>query len=154
MTSKWSKSGDYVYYEESDVPNESNYKYKQDPTIQRTSHPNQDGNYINDYDDGEYVLDHKDLRKSPKVLKQSAPEIKKPGHKGSVLDVYDELDYELSPRIQDRSIKNENKGDKTMLMEPENEGGSSKKKIICFASVLLICLIGAIVVGIVFAIQG
>ena len=154
MTSKWSKSGDYVYYEESDVPNESNYKYKQDPTIQRTSHPNHDGNYINDYDDGEYVLDKKDLRKTSKVLKQSAPEIKKPSHKISVSDVYDELDYELSPRVQDSCKKNENQGDKTILMESEYEGGSSKKKKICFASVLGICLIGAFVVGIVFAIQG
>ena len=154
MTSKLSKSGDYVYYEESDVQNESNYKYRKDPTIQRTSHPNHDGNYINDYDDGEYVLDHKDLKKSPKVLKQSAPEIKKPSHKNSIKDVYDELDYELSPRIQDRSIKNENKGDKTMLMESECEGGSSKKKKICLASALGICLIGAMVVGVIFASQG
>ena len=149
MTSKWSKSGDYVYYEESDVPNESNYEYKQDTTTQRTLHPNHDGIYINDYDDGEYVLDKKDLRKTSNVLKQPTPEIKKPSHKNSIKDVYDELDYELSPRIQDSNQENENQRDKTMLMESENEDGSSKKKKICFASVLGICLIGAIAVGIV-----
>ena len=154
MTSKWSKSGDYVYYEESDVTNESNHNYENDPTKQRTSHPYHDGKYINDSDDGEYVLDKKDLRKTSKVLKQLAPEIKKPSHKISVSDVYDELDYELSPRIKGSSKKNENQADKTILIESANEAGSSKKKKICFASVLGICLLGAFVVGIVFAIQG
>ena len=98
-----------------------------------------------EFDPGEYVLDLKNTKDSKKV-EISNPEERKPGHKPTIPGVYDDLyDYDTSPET---SVANPNK---SVLKE---KYACSKRMKIFTGSVIGICAIGAIAVGVIFSIQG
>ena len=101
---------------------------------------------INTDDDnqGEYVLE-KPHSKPSHAIEALEPGNRKPGHKRSEPGLYDCLDYELSPRNETK-IK-----DKIPL---DNNNGGSKKKKIFIALGIGVFLNSAILVGVVFLLQG
>ena len=101
---------------------------------------------INTDDDnqGEYVLE-KPHSKPSHAIEALEPGNRKPGHKRSEPGLYDYLDYELSPRNETK-IK-----DKIPL---DNNNGGSKKKKIFIALGIGVFLNSAILVGVVFLLQG
>ena len=75
----------------------------------------------------------------------------KPGHQRGKAGVYDEIDYELDPRTQNpRRIKH----NETVSTDAPKEDGKIKKKKIIIGVVIGGLFIGAIGVGIVFALAG
>ena len=75
----------------------------------------------------------------------------KPGHQRGLAGLYDEIDYNLDPQIQDAPrIQN----DDNILKDAKKTDGNSKKKKIMIGCVIGGLLIGAITVGIVFALPG
>ena len=81
-----------------------------------------------DYEKGEYVVEKNTKTKDSNPTKASTPENKKPGHQRAEPNVYDELDYELSPRVE---------------VSNKKEGLSKQNKII-IVSVLVVCVVGAL----------
>ena len=98
-----------------------------------------------EFDPGEYVLEMrrtKDLKK----IGISKPEKRKPGHRPTISGVYDDLyDYDTSPRTSEVSPN------KSLMIE---KYGCSKQMKIFVGSVIGICAIGAIAVGVIFYLQG
>ena len=95
-----------------------------------------------DYEDvGEYVLEQKDRKNESKFGNQ------RPEHRPSVPQIYDDLDYNLSPRNE--TIDN----NQTIDNDFDKENRCSKQKKIVIASLITIILIGAVGVGVNFAIQ-
>ena len=130
MIPKTSSTGEYVYYEYPEYTNESEYVYDEEPeTPQSRNATNIDCEYVYDDDeDGEYVLEKISRTKDSYPTQASNPENKKPGHQRAEPDLYDELDYELSPRVEVTNKK---------------EGLSKQNKII-IVSVLVVCVVGAL----------
>ena len=80
----------------------------------------------NGYDDGEYVLELKN--KGKEQISGST----KPRHKRSESGVYDELDYDLSPRNQT------DQHNQTILKNAENSNGCTKPQKVMIISIILI----------------
>ena len=90
---------------------------------------------------GEYVLEQKDKKNESKLGNQ------RPEHRPSVPQIYDDLDYNLSPRNE--TIHNS----QTIDNDFDKETRCSKPKKIIIASIITIILIGAVGAGVNFAIQ-
>ena len=98
-----------------------------------------------DFDQGEYVLEIKKTKVSGEV-KTSNLEKRKPGHKKSIEGVYDDLYcYDLDRQT---SVV---KADKTLM---NDKNGCSRKRKIFVWSIIGICVIGAIAVGVIYSVQG
>ena len=153
MSLKKSNSPDYdAYYDMPVMPNvpveginqQSNYQNSRNVVnaIPR--------NYVDDDDAGEYVLEKKVKSKASNVIVNPCSEHEKPGHKRSVLGVYDELNYDydldIKPQI-DIELQIE-----VDLHEKTN--GSSRRKKILIVFIIGTCLIGAIIAGVVFLLWG
>ena len=94
------------------------------------------------YDDvGEYVLEQNNKKNESKLGNQ------RPEHRPSVPQIYDDLDYNLSPRNE--SIRN----NQTIDSDFHKESRCSRPKKIVIALILTIILIGAVGAGFIFAIQ-
>ena len=127
MISKVSNSPDYdAYYELPEVKDEN------------------DEINADDDNQGEYVLE-KPKSKPSHVIEAPEPNNRKPGHKRSEPGLYDSLDYKLSPRIETKSKDQ---------LPINNDSGCSKKKKIFILLGIGIFLNSAIVVGVVFLLQG
>ena len=118
------------------------------PNINNTFHydayyewkENNGGSY--EHDDGEYVLEQKIKDKEPNSNKN------KPRHKKSEAGVYDEIDYDLSPRNETR-LQNQ-----IIVNDLETKDRCSKQRMIVVISILVITLIGAVVAGVIFVTYG
>ena len=142
------KEIEWSYYEESDITNESEYLYEEDYNTQRTRNAINPGEYVHDDDNGEYVLEKKNVKKNSNPTKDATPGYAKPGHKKTDPNVYDELDYDLSPRIEmDTGVSKASHG------QINSKKDSNKRKIL-IASVAGICILAAVVTGIGFGLQG
>ena len=79
---------------------------------------------------------------------RSILENKKPTHKETVPGIYNELDYNLSPRSQ------ENSGNTLGLQKQEKKWGLTKCKKIVIVSVIGLLLAGGVAIAMVMGIQG
>ena len=135
--------GEYVYDDYPEHGNESEYVYEEEHKAPDSRNAtNNDGEYV--YDEGEYVLEKKSRTTYPNPTKGSTPETKKPGHRKGDPDIYDELDYELSPRVEVGIERREVNQDKTILKDSTKTDIGSKKKKIIIGSVVGVCLVAAI----------
>ena len=113
------------------------------PNINNTFHydayyewkENNGGSY--EHDDGEYVLEQKIKDKEPNSNKN------KSRHKKSEAGVYDEIDYDLSPRNETHS-QNQNQ---ILVDDLEKKDGCSKHKKMAIISILVITLVVSVVTG-------
>ena len=140
MIPQTSTTGEYVDYDDPEYTCDFEYVYDVEPKSsysRNETKTSNDGEYVYDCDAGEYVLEKTRKTSNSNPKSTVAPRNNKPGHKKTVPDLYDELDYELSPRI-----------------EVGKKEGISKQKKIIFVSVLGVCLVGAVVTGVVFVNQG
>ena len=137
--------GEYVYDDYPEHGNESEYVYEEEHKAPDSRNAtNNDGEYV--YDEGEYVLEKKSRTTYPNPTKGSTPETKKPGHRKGDPDLYDELDYELSPRLEVEMQKREVNNDKTHLKDSNKKDGNSKKTKTIIVPVLGVSLVAAIFV--------
>ena len=133
-----------------DIMNESEYVYYGDPVaspVRNSLSKSNNGEYIYDEDE-EYVLECKDKTKVSDSKVRSISENKKPTHKETVSGIYNELDYELSPRAQ------ENSGNTSGLQKQEKKWSLTKCKKIIIASLTGLFIAGGVAIAIVVGIQG
>ena len=100
--------------------------------------------YVDEEDAGVYVLERKVRSRGSIGREVPAPEANRPGHQRAEPGVYDELDYDLSPRIDGRPNNSTNL---------EKGNGCSKQKKILILSVLGTLIIGLVAAGVVLALQ-
>ena len=135
--------GEYVYDDYPEDTNEFEYVYDEEPKAPYSRNAtNNDGEYL--YDEGEYVTEKKSRTTNPNPTKVSTPETKKPGHQKGDPDIYDELDYELSPRVELDLERKEVNHDTTILKDSTTKEVGLKKKKIMIGSFLGVCLVAAI----------
>ena len=101
---------------------------------------NDKGNY--EHEDGEYVLELNIKGKEPNSHRNN------PRHKVSEPGVYDELDYDLSPRNETHSQN------QILVDDLEKKYGCSKHKKIAIISILVITSIAIVVTGAVLLTYG
>ena len=131
MSAKENQNNEYINDDVADVVSECEYVYEQ-----------------GSIDDGTYVYGGES--KKPSTTNSSIPK-QKPGHQRGEPGVYDEIDYQLEPPIQDaQKIRKY----ETVPTDTTKTDGMTKKKKIIIGVVIGCLLIGAITVGIVFALQG
>ena len=146
MTSKKEESIDYYDYENSEITDESEYVYdegSESPNSKNSIRRSYDPEYVYDEGDSEYVLKRDDRPNLSNTSKQSTQDIKKPGHKVTDAGLYNELDYDLSPRNEKLPEKIEVHSDKAASMESKKNCQMTKKKIIIIVAFFGICFIGA-----------
>ena len=135
---------EYVYYEESEIVYDDEYVNNRDPA-----------------DEVENVLPSQTIPKQEKIFHSKDSASKRPGHCKTVENVYDELDYELSPRVGFESKLNRSNDNEAI----KKESGTPlefqlklnfhlSKRSIIIMSIFSICLFGAIIVGVVVFLQG
>ena len=153
MSSESSQNREYANDGVADIVNECEYVYEQE-TLDNSTYVydeesnNQSANKQESIDECTYVYDEESKQPSttcPSVNKQ------KPGHQRGTAGVYDEIDYNLDPQIQDAPIIHHNE---IIPIDTNKKGGNSKKKKIMIGFVIGSLLIGAITVWIVFALPG
>ena len=137
MISKKSTNSTYdAYYDFPDVTNvsEDSDAYYDLPDVT---------NVTEEIDQGEYVTE---LKNTTTFLPYEilVSENRKPGHKQSESGVYDELDYELSPRIEGSSSASTIRNNKLECLK------NVKKTKVYVISIVVIILTVAIAIGIVF----
>ena len=129
MSSTIDNSFDYDAYYEMEYENE--YVYNEH---------DKDSHYEDD--NGEYVLERKTKKKEPNS------ENNKPAHIRSDAGIYDELDYELSPRSELARM------DKTVVKDIEVKDLWCKQHKIIIITFIVVSLVTGVIVGSVFATQG
>ena len=153
MSSESNQNREYANDGVADIVNECEYVYEQE-TLDNSTYVydeecnNQSANKQESIDECTYVYDEESKQPSttgPSVNKQ------KPGHQRGTAGVYDEIDYSLDPQIQDAPSIHHNGN---IPIDTNKKGGNSKKKKIMIGFVIGSLLIGAITVGIVFALPG
>ena len=131
MSAKENQKNDYVNYDVTDEVTYCEYVYEQ-----------------GSIDDSSYVYEEESVNLNTtdaSILKQ------KPGHHRRTAGVYDEIDYQLDPQIRDtQKIKSR----KAVPTDTTKAAGSTKKEKIMICVVIGGLLIGAITVGIIFALPG
>ena len=148
MTSKQDKSIQLHNYENSEITDESEYVYDEGPdstNYKNSIRRSYDAEYVYDEDDGEYVLERDDRPNVSNAMKQSVQENKKPGHKITDAGLYNELDYDLSPRNEKLSEKIDVHSDKLATIESKKNCQMTKKKKIIIVTFLGICSICTII---------
>ena len=131
MRPKENQNKDYVNAEVVDIGNECEHVYENESI-----------------DIGTYVYEEKSKKPCTKVV--SIPK-QKPGHQRGQEGLYDEIDYQLDPQTKDaKSIRNNDTVPKGSTKTDEK----SKKKKMIIGFVIGGLLIGAIVIGLVFALSG
>ena len=106
-----------------------------------------DGNKKDEYVDyehenGEYILERKPQNK------QSNSEDNKPKHISSDPGVYDELDYNLSPRNETHNFN------QTVLKDLDKKDGRSKQRTVVIILVVAFLILVAVCVSVLLAING
>ena len=149
MIAKKSNSPDYDYYydmpEVTNPPDGSNNAELDLPRSRNDQVDDIPWEYVYDEDDGVYVLERRARPSGSNPTAIPAPEARRPGHKRADPGVYDELDYELSPRTL---------GGSDHPATLENRRKRSKQTKVLILSILLTLLIGAVSASIVLIIQG
>ena len=153
MSSESNQNREYENQSVTDIGNECEYLYEQESVDNSTYVYHEETNKLSankqeSIDECTYVYDEESKKPStsdPSVNKQ------KPGHQRGSAGIYDEIDYNLDPEIQDapRIQKKEN-----ILKDANETSRNTKKKKIIIGCVLGGLLIGAITVGIIFALPG
>ena len=159
MIAKTSSTGGYVYYDYPEYTNDSETINDEEPKASNSrSGTNNDCEHVYDDDKGEYVLEKKIRTKDTNQTKASTLGNKKPGHQRTEPNIYDELDYELSPRVEVDIETREVDHDKTILIDSNKKEGLSKQNKIMIVSVLVVCVVGALFLafyfGAIFGSQG
>ena len=131
MSTKENQNDEYINDDVTDVVIECEYVYEQ-----------------GSIDDGTYVYEEES--KKPSTTNSSFPK-QKPGHKRGEAGVYDEIDYQLDPPIQDAQKISSNE---TVPTDTSKTEGKTKTNKIIIAVVIGCLLIGAIIGGIDFALPG
>ena len=131
MSTKENQKNEYVNDDVTDLVFECEYVYEQ-----------------GSIDDVTYVYEEES--KKPSTTNSSIPK-QKPGHQRGEAGVYDEIDYQLDRSIQDVQKISSNKAVPTDTAKTDEK---AKKKKIIIGVVIGCLLIGAITVGIVFALPG
>ena len=153
MSSESKQNREYANDGVADIVNECEYVYEQDSLDNSTyvydeESNNRSANKQESVDECTYVYDEESKQPNtsgPSINKQ------KPGHQRGTVGVYDEIDYSLDPQTQDaHSIPNK----ENIPIDTNETAGISKKKKIMIGFVIGSALIGAITVGIVFALPG
>ena len=153
MSSRSNQNREYANDGVADIVNECKYVYEQDSLDNSTyvydeESNNRSANKQESVDECTYVYDEQSKKSNttdPSVNKQ------KPGHQRGAAGIYDEIDYNLNPQIQD-APRIQNK--ENILIDANETSGNSKKKKIIIGCVIGSFLIGALTVGIVFALPG
>ena len=153
MSSRSNQNREYANDGVTDIVNECEYVYEQESVNNSTYVYDEDSNNQSakkqeSIDECTYVYDEKSKQPStkyPSVNRQ------KPGHKRGTEGLYDEIDYNLDPQIQD-APRIQNK--ENIPIDANGTSGNSKKKKIILGCVSGSLFIGAITVGIVFAVPG
>ena len=141
MFPKTRATGEYVYDDYPEYATESEYVYEVEPKAPYSRNKtNSDGDYVYNEMEGYYVQEKKSR------TKDSNPAPGKPGHHRSEPNLYDELDYELSPRVEVGMQKREVNNDKTHLKDSNKKDGNSKKTKTIIVPVLGVSLVAAIFV--------
>ena len=153
MSSESNQNGEYENEGVTNVVNESEYVYEQESVDDGTYLYEEDFNNLHankqeSVDECTYVYDEgskKSNTTDPSINKQ------KPGHQRGTSGLYDEIDYNLDPRIKDapRTQNNEN-----VPKDTKEIGGNSRKKKIIIGCVIGSLLIGAITGGLSLALPG
>ena len=153
MSSESNQNGEYENEGVTNVVNESEYVYEQESVDDGTYLYEEDFNNLHankqeSVDECTYVYDEgskKSNTTDPSINKQ------KPGHQRGTAGLYDEIDYNLDPRIKDapRIQNNEN-----VPKDTKEIGGNSRKKKIIIGCVIGSLLIGAITGGLSLALPG
>ena len=153
MSSESKQNGEYENEGVTNVVNESEYVYEQESVDDGTYLYEEDFNSLHankqeSVDECTYVYDEgskKSNTTDPSINKQ------KPGHQRGTAGLYDEIDYNLDPRIKDapRIQNNEN-----VPKDTKEIGGNSRKKKIIIGCVIGSLLIGAITGGLSLALPG
>ena len=107
-----------------------------------------------DFDSGEYILEIQKPKDSIELENQS-PERRKPGHRPTLPGIYDDLyDYDTGTQTSEVNPENNSLKDKDVC------SNQSKTFVVfsfccCFVVTIIgICVIGAISVGMIFHLQG
>ena len=153
MSSETYKNREYENQGVTDIGNECEYLYEQESVDISTYVYHDESNKLSankqeSIDECTYVYDEESKKSSttdPSVNKQ------KPGHQRGAAGIYDEIDYTLNPQIQD-APRIQNK--ENILIDANETSGNSKKKKIIIGCIIGSLLIGAITVGIIFALRG
>ena len=153
MSSETNQNREYENEGVSHIVNECEYVNEQVSVDNATYVYDEESNNLHankqeSIDECTYVYDEESKKPStsdPSVNKQ------KPGHQRGTTGIYDEIDYNLDPEIQD-APRIQNKED--ILKDSIETSRNSKKKKIIIGCVLGGLLIGAITVGIIFALPG
>ena len=148
MTSKQGESIELHNYENSEITDESEYVYDEGPDSTNSKNSirrSYDAEYVYDEDDGEYVLERDDRPSVSNATKKSSQETKKPGHKTTEDGLYNELDYDLSPRNEKVSENIEVHSDKVASLESKKKCQITKKKKTIIVAILGIGFIDTII---------
>ena len=139
---------EYVYNEDEDIGIENEYVYDELSSAKSTK---EDIGI-----ESEYVYDEESSAKSTKdSIKDIFPDNKKPTHKTSEFNVYDELDYNLSPNVENHNETKKVNYDQTVSKESKEKEShfticgyevNLKKKTIIIGA-LCVCVILIIIVG-------
>ena len=105
-------------------------------------------------DEVTYVLPSQRVSEDSRTEEVSVSVPQRPGHARTIPDVYDELDYTISPRVTPESIHQFHIGNEETQEKSNMKCLIFNKKIIIIASILLACVIGGVIVGVVFFLQG
>ena len=153
MSSESNQNREYANEGITDIVNECEYLYEQE-SVDNSSYVydeesnNESTNKQESIDECTYVYD--EVSKQPSTTGPSVNK-QKPGHQRGTAGVYDEIDYSLDPHIQDAPSIHHNE---KIPIDTNKIGGNSKQKKIIIGLVIGSLLIGAITVGIVFALPG
>ena len=144
MSSKSNDNIEYVYYEEREVV-EDEYVYSEEP----------------ENDEVEYVLASHSVPKDSKSKENNPSRANKPGHCKTIPNLYDELDYDISPRatsitridnIENNRVVRSDSGDEKSRGFTVNF--TISKKTLVVSCILILLIIGAVITGVVVSLQG
>ena len=101
-----------------------------------------------------YVLPSQRFSEDSGTEEVSASVPQRPGHARTIPGIYDELDYTISPRVTPESTHQHHRGNEGTQEKSNKEFLIFNKKVFIIASILLTCVIGGVIVGVIFFLQG
>ena len=147
---------DASYYVEPNIISYSEYVYNDTlnpPSTRSSLEASRESEYVYD-DDGEYVLHYPDMRNHSKELESNGLEYKRPGHKKSEDNVYDELDYDISPRVTKSGELKDAQNNQKVEKDALKRGLSLRMKTIIILSFVGVSVIVAIIAAVLFSHPG
>ena len=147
---------DAPYYVEPDTMSDTEYMYNytlNPPNTRSSIETSIESEYVYDEED-EYVLSSHDMNEVSNPSQNIALEDKRPTHKKNEEGVYDGVDYELSPRVTKDTGLGDIQKDEKVEKEEQKRWLRLSKKTIIILSFVGVCLIVAIVAGIICSLPG